>query len=333
MYLRVGIPCGCPYLKSHLIKAIICDVNNKEPFLNYSRYLLQKYGCRAYRVSIDGGFSCPNRGIDRNNHGCTYCSSYGSRSAYIGETESSIKEQIKQNLKILKSRYDAKISMLYFQAFSNTWGTVGHLKEIYDYALSLGSFRELIISTRPDCLTDEICRLLASYKKKDFDVWVELGLQSSSDFTLNKINRGHNLEKFISAFLMLRKHNIKIAVHLIFGLPGEDYRQIMDSVNFLASMKPQGVKFHNLHIPDKTVLFDEFYSGELAVPSSSGHVKYLVDAIERMPAETIIMRLTTDTPKARHIIPGSMLDKTIIYNRVREELIKRGSKQGDYFNS
>ncbi len=306
-------------------------VNNKEPFLNYSRYLLDRYGCTAYRVSIDGGFSCPNRGENRESPGCTFCSSYGSRSAYIGETENSIKEQIERNLKILKSRYNAELYMLYFQAYSSTWGHVDDLRAVYDYSLSLGNFIELIVSTRPDCLCDEIVDLLASYKRKDFDVWVEIGLQSSSDETLKRINRGHTRDEFEKAYFSLKKAGLKVAVHLIFGLPGEDRSQILETIKYTASLKPDGVKFHNLHIPDKTDMYNELLAGELGIPSSSGHVRYLADAIERMPPETVIMRLTTDTPGNRHLIPGSMLDKTIIYNRVREELIKRGTKQGCFF--
>lgn len=308
-------------------------VNNKEPFLNYSRYLQKKYGCTAYRVSIDGGFSCPNRGKNRENPGCTYCSSYGSRSAYIGETETDIKNQIERNLKVLTSRYKAEVFMLYFQAYSSTWAPVEHLKQIYDYSLSLGKFRELIVSTRPDCLSEEICGLLASYKSEKFDVWVELGLQSSCDETLEKINRGHTRKQFEEAFHLLRSYGLKIAVHLIFGLPGEDSDKIKDSVRYVAALRPDGVKFHNLHIPDKTVMHDELMAGEMAIPSSPGHVRYLADAIERVHEDTVIMRLTTDTPHKRHLIPGYMLDKTIIYNRVREELIRRGTIQGAFFKS
>lgn len=306
-------------------------MNNTEPFLNYSRYLKTKYGGTAYRVSIDGGFSCPNRGEDRKNPGCTYCSSYGARSAYIGETEKDIKNQIERNLTILKSRYDAEIFMLYFQAYSSTWAPVDQLKKMYDYSLSLGNFRELIVSTRPDCLSEEICELLASYKKDQFDVWVELGLQSSNDQTLERINRGHTRDQFEAAFKMLRSYGLKIAVHLIFGLPGEDIGTMMETVRYAATLRPEGVKFHNLHIPDHTAMFDELVAGEMAIPSSAGHVQYLADAIEIFHSETVVMRLTTDTPRNRHSVPGYMLDKTIIYNRVREELLRRGTKQGVIF--
>ncbi|MBI9098984.1 MAG: TIGR01212 family radical SAM protein [Spirochaetaceae bacterium] len=306
-------------------------MDDREPFLNYSRYLQRKYGKTAYRVSIDGGFSCPNRGESRDNPGCTYCSSYGARSAYIGETESNIKNQIERNLNLLKSRYNAQIFMLYFQAYSSTWAPVDELKTLYDYSLSLGDFRELIVSTRPDCLSEEICEFLTSYKSDNFEVWIELGLQSSSDVTLERINRGHTRAQFEEAFNLLRSYGLKIVVHLIFGLPGENHNMIMDTVTYAASLRPEGVKFHNLHIPDKTEMHDELMAGEMAIPSSSGHVRYLADAIERFHRDTIIMRLTTDTPRQRHLIPGYMLDKTIIYNRVREELLKRGTKQGVYF--
>lgn len=306
-------------------------MNNKEPFLNYSRYLQNKYGCTAYRVSIDGGFSCPNRGENRENPGCTYCSSYGARSAYIGESETDIKNQIDRNLTVLKSRYKAEVFMLYFQAYSSTWASVDKLKKIYDYSLSLGNFRELIVSTRPDCISDEVCSLLASYQRDDFEVWVELGLQSSCDNTLKRINRGHTKAEFENAFHMLRRYGLKIVVHLIFGLPGEDHKMMMDSVRYVAALRPEGVKFHNLHIPDKTEIHDELMAGEMAIPSSPGHVRYLTDAIEIVHEDTVIMRLTTDTPKKRHLIPGFMLDKTIIYNRVREEMIRRETKQGVFF--
>jgi len=306
-------------------------VNNKEPFLNYSRYLQNKYGCTAYRVSIDGGFSCPNRGENRDNPGCTYCSSFGSRSAYIGETEEDIKKQIERNLKILTSRYQAEIFMLYFQAYSSTWAPVDQLKKLYDYSLSLGNFRELIVSTRPDCLSANVCQLLASYQNENFEVWVELGLQSSCDDTLERINRGHTRDQFEHAFNMLRAAGLKVAVHLIFGLPGEDHSKMMDTVRYTAALRPEGVKFHNLHIPDHTEMHNELLAGEMAIPSSPGHVRYIADAIERFHQDTVIMRLTTDTPRSRHLVPGFMLDKTIIYNRVREELLKRGTKQGVFF--
>jgi radical SAM protein (TIGR01212 family) len=307
-------------------------VKKEEPFLNYSRYLQKKYGCTAYRVSIDGGFSCPNRGENRENPGCTYCSSFGSRSAFIGETETDIRNQIERNFTILKSRYKAEIFMLYFQAYSSTWAPVDQLKELYDYSLAQGDFRELIVSTRPDCLSEEICELLTSYQSDKLEVWVELGLQSSCDKTLEKINRGHTRGEFESSFRMLKKFGLKNVVHLIFGLPGEDHTKMMNSVKYVAALRPDGVKFHNLHIPDKTAMHDELLAGEMAIPSSPGHVRYLADAIELVHEDTVIMRLTTDTPQKRHLIPGFMLDKTIIYNRVREELLKRGTKQGVFFN-
>jgi len=297
-------------------------------FRQYSQYLKQKYGETVYRIGVDGGFSCPNRGRNRNSPGCSYCDVYGVRSAYIGEDFHSLDEQIRRSIAVMKNRYKAEKYILYFQAYSSTWGPVDKLKEIYDHGLSLGNFVELVVSTRPDCISRKTAELLGSYITKDFDVWVELGLQSAHDRTLERINRGHSRKQFEEAFRLLRSAGVKIAVHLIFGLPGEDRNEILESVDYLASLKPEGVKFHNLHIPTGSPLYGEYEAGELSFPDSRRHAGYVADALERFPEDTIIMRMTTDTPHQRHKIPGSFLNKSSIYKLVEEELLKRGSRQG-----
>ncbi|OQY38769.1 MAG: TIGR01212 family radical SAM protein [Spirochaetaceae bacterium 4572_7] len=297
----------------------------------YSDYLKKKYGKTVYRVGVDGGFSCPNRKGGRNGNGCTFCGSFGARSAYLGDNESLMEEQIKRSIGFLKRRYKAESFILYFQAYSSTFGSVNRLKNIYDYGLSLGNFVELVVSTRPDCITDDICKLLKSYVSDGFDVWVELGLQSSNDISLERINRGHNFKDFQKAFSLLKSYGIKVTVHLIFGLPGESSSDILNSVRDLAKLKPDGVKFHNLHIPTGTVMFEEYLRGELAFPSSLRHAEYVADAVELMPPETVVMRLTTDTPGSRHSVPGYFLDKSIVYNKVRSILEDRETFQGIHY--
>jgi len=299
-------------------------------FRQYSQYLRQKYGETVYRIGVDGGFSCPNRGQDRNSPGCSYCDVFGVRSAYIGEEFHSMEEQIRKSTAVLKNRYKAEKYILYFQAYSSTWASAVHLKRIYDYGLSLGHFVELVVSTRPDCVDKKIADLLGSYVKNDFDVWVELGLQTAHDKTLDRINRGHSREQFEESFRLLRDAGVKIASHLIFGLPGEDREQILESVEYLASLKPEGVKFHNLHIPTGSPLYLEYEAGELSFPDSHRHVGYVADALERFSQDTVIMRMTTDTPHQRNKIPGSFLNKSSIYKLVEEELLKRGTKQGSF---
>lgn len=303
---------------------------NRELFFTYSEYLNKKYGKTVYRVGVDGGFSCPNKIDGRATHGCSFCGSFGARSAYLGDTEKVISEQITKSIGFLKRRYKAEEFILYFQAYSNTYSDVDNLKKIYDYGLSLGNFRELVVSTRPDCITDEICKLLKSYKNDDFDVWVELGLQSCNDLSLKRINRGHTYEQFMDAYQLLKRHGIKIVIHLIFGLPGENSSDILDSVKQISLLKPEGVKFHNLHIPTGTVMFEEYLRGELSFPSSSRHAEYVADAIEYLPPETVVMRVNTDTPGSRHSVPGYFLDKSIVYNKITEILESRDSFQGRF---
>ncbi len=301
-------------------------------FRQYSRYLKEKYGETVYRIGVDGGFSCPNRGPDRNAPGCSYCDVYGVRSAYIGETLLSLEEQIRKSSAVMRRRYRAEKYILYFQAYSSTWAPVDDLKRIYDKGLSLANFVELVVSTRPDCIDEKIADLLGSYVSDDFEVWAELGLQSSHNKTLERINRGHNVKSFEKAYYLLRSRGVKVAVHLIFGLPGEDRKEILETVRYLSALRPDGVKFHNLHIPTGSPLYKEYEAGELAFPDSFRHMTYVADALELLPPDTIIMRLTTDTPHQRHQVPGVFLNKSRIYDLLQDELKRRGTCQGFHYS-
>ena len=305
----------------------------------YSRYLKEKYGVPAYRVSVDAGFSCPNRGGKRDTAGCAYCDEAGSRAGYLddpsggpalGDREE-LRRQIRRGTAFMRKRYGAEIFLLYFQAFSNTFAPVEKLKDIYDYTLSLAAFRELIVSTRPDCLDAETADLLASYKTEQRDVWVELGLQSARKETLQRINRGHGYGEFERAFELLRERNIKKTVHLIFGLPGEGWKDIEETVRRVAALRPEGIKIHNLTLPEGTPLFEEYLKGELVLPSAPRHVKYLAKAVELLPPDTVIMRLTCDPPRGKPSLPVNFWDKQKIYRALEEELRERGTSQGEFY--
>ena len=314
------------------------DVNT-EPFNNYGSYLKAKYGVPAFRVGIDAGFSCPNRKDGRNSAGCTYCDAFGARAMYQ-RTEGSLSDSVDENLKIdighqtekavafLRKRYNAQVLLLYLQAFSGTYGTPDHLRAVYDYALSLQDYSELIVSTRPDCIDQEKAELLSSYKSRGLDVWVELGLQTSNDSTLKRINRGHDTGSFLTAFNLLRQYGIKIAVHLIFGLPGETTADVMETSRFTASLKPEGVKFHNLHIPYNSPLFAEYEEGLVSAPTTEQYLEWVITAIEMMPEESVITRLTCDSREDERAAPKNFIKKTEFYSLLRNEMIKRGSFQG-----
>jgi radical SAM protein (TIGR01212 family) len=225
---------------------------------------------------------------------------------------------------VLRRRYAARRFLLYFQAFSGTYAPVEELKRIYDYALSLGDFRELIVSTRPDCLEAEKADLLAGYKKPDRDVWVELGLQSAQEETLRRIRRGHTLAEFEAAFSLLRARGIKTAVHLVFGLPGENAEDIEATLRYVAELKPEGLKIHNLHIVRTASLYHEFLAGELVPPCALRHLDWILRADAILPEETIVMRYTCDTPPDLLAYPRRFPEKGKFLNLLRRALARTG---------
>jgi radical SAM protein (TIGR01212 family) len=167
------------------------------PFTRYALYLTRTFGRRVYRVAVDGGFSCPNR-EGRSGGGCTFCAEQGSRAPYLGEAVT-VREQVARAAAFLSSRYQARAFILYFQAFSATHAPSASLKAIYDEGLSAAPFVGLTVSTRPDCMDEEKAALLASYRERGLEVWVELGLQTAHEATLARIGRGHDLESFLTA--------------------------------------------------------------------------------------------------------------------------------------
>jgi hypothetical protein len=236
--------------------------------------------------------------------------------------------QIEAATRFLRRRYGAEAFLLYFQAFTNTFAPVEQLQRLYDSGLGRAPFRELIVSTRPDCIDAAKADLLASYRGLGLEVWAELGLQSACDATLRRIRRGHTVEQFLQAYRLLRRRGVRLAVHLIFGLPGEGLRQILHTVRFVAALRPDGLKIHNLHIPASSPLAVEYRTGELAAPCAPRHLEYVVRALELLAPETVILRLTCDTPAGRLAAPLGFWPKARFYQAVRGEMQRRGTRQG-----
>jgi uncharacterized protein len=302
------------------------------PYLSYSKYLRKRHGCSVYRVAVDAGFSCPNRSLGRKSPGCSYCAADGSRAPYLGECNE-LKEQVTTTIAFLRARYRAEAFILYFQAFSNTNAPLETLRRTYDEGLALAPFRGLNVATRPDCLDAARADLLASYKEKGLEVWAEMGLQTANDETLRRIGRGHTVEDFRRAYRLLKERDIRVAVHLIFGLPGERFADIIDTVCAVAALAPDGVKIHNLHIPLETALGRDFIKGEITAPSAPRHIDYLIAAIERLPPDTVIMRITCDTPREKLAAPRAFPPKGTFTSRLASEMRARGARQGRLFGA
>ena len=318
---------------------------------NYREYLLNKYGTSLYRVGVDGGFSCPNRTKERQG-GCTFCDGTGSIAVYQRTSESafrhdssfdegvseevllrfqSIENQIKKGLEFIHRRYKAKLAALYFQSWTNTYDTADNLKHIYDMALSCGDFSEFIVSTRPDCVEDDVADLLAGYITEDREVWVELGLQSASDETLRRINRGHTLSDYIKCMERLHKRGIKVCTHVILGLPGEEREDFIETAKVLNKVGSEGVKIHNLHIPGGTKMAEEYLEGEITSWSTERYMNEVEYFLRLLNPEMIIERLVCETPSHRLMAPRHFMDKSLFLRTLNDKMEKDNTRQGDLY--
>lgn len=299
-------------------------------YRSYAAYLRERYGARALRLPVDLGLGCPHRDKLGSQGGCIYCEPAGGRAPGI-EGGASPEAQVDAGLRKLSAKRAGAL-LLYVQAFTGTNAPAARLRELYDAALGRADFRELIIATRPDCIDRERAELLSSYRCADLDVWVELGLQSAHDGTLERISRGHTVAQFRAAYSLLRDVGVKIGVHLIFGLPGEGRAEIMGSVKYVGSLRPDGIKIHNLHICRQTPLEGMFLRGEVTAPGVAAHLGNVVEALELLPEETVVMRLTTDTPSSRLLAPRRFCDKATFRRLVEETMQREGRRQGRCFS-
>ena len=315
----------------------------------YSSYLKGKYGEAVYRIGVDAGFSCPNR--DKTRHGgCAFCDGTGSIAVYQRSSESSfrrtacydstvadtilprllsIKEQIERGREFLSRRYKARLFSLSFQSWTNTYDSVENLKRIYDDALSIMPFKELLISTRPDCVEEDVLSLLESYITSDRDVWVEFGLQSADDNTLRSINRGHTLQEYMDAVRMAHAHNLKVATHVILGLPGEGREHFIATAEAVNESGAEAVKIHNLHITGGTALADDYLSGLLTVMSEERTLESTELFLRHLDSEIIIERLISETPYHRLLAPRVFPDKSKFLRHLEERMERNGTRQGD----
>lgn len=299
-------------------------------YRTFNNYLLETFGARVYRVPVDAGFTCPNRDGTRAFGGCTFCDDRGSGAPTI-KAELSVREQLASGIERIRRRFKAEKFLAYFQAFSNTYAPEAVLRSIYDTALENPQISGLIIGTRPDCVPDNVLDLIAEYDKRTF-VWLELGLQSAFDQTLEKINRGHTVEEFFDAVRRARLRGLKVATHLIFGLPGETREQMLESVRLVAQADIQAIKIHQLCVYKGTPMEKDYLAGHLPLLSEHEYVRLVASALEMLPAEMIVMRLVAEGMKEEIIAPDWAFDKNRVMAAIDAELVARKKRQGSKFN-
>lgn len=296
----------------------------------YSAHLKNKFGAKVYKVTLDAGFSCPNRDGKISTGGCIFCDDGGSFSQAHSNILS-IEEQLETGIETLSTRFKAKKFMSYFQAYSNTYKPTKELEKIYKSALKHPDIVGLSIGTRPDCIDKEKCKLISSFKD-DYYTWVEYGLQSIHDKTLEAINRGHDFNCFMKAHEMSKNEGINVCAHVILGLPGETTEDMLETAKKLAEIKVDGVKIHMLCALEGTKLSKMYEAGEISFMSEEDYLNTVCDFLEILPPETTIHRLAGNGLKKNLIAPKWLGKKLDALNKIDRELEKRNSHQGaSYF--
>lgn len=303
--------------------------NNTDKLYNqFSAYLKQKFGVKVYKITLDAGFSCPNRDGTISSGGCIFCDEGGSFSQAHSNLLS-IEEQVETGIKTLSERFKAEKFMSYFQAYTNTYKPVGELEKIYNSALNNDKIVGLSIGTRPDCVDDEKLDLIAGYKD-DYYTWIEYGLQSIHDKTLRRINRGHDFDCFLRAYEKTKERGINVCVHVIFGL-WETRDEILQTAQKLAELKVDGVKIHMLCALENTKLARLYQEKAIDFMSEREYIETVCDFLEYLPPETTIHRLAGNGLKKNLIAPRWLGKKLDCLNQIDRELLYRDSFQGSKY--
>jgi len=301
----------------------------KKRYFPFSQYLKQNFGFRVHKVSIDAGFTCPNIDGTKGVGGCTYCNNEG----FSHNTRASkppISEQIEKGMGFMRKRFKANKFMAYFQAYTNTFAPVRQLKSIYDEILPYEDFVAMSVATRPDSISADALNLLETYSDR-YEVWVEYGLQTSHNHSLERINRCDTYETFLWAMDITSNRNIKICVHVMLGLPGETYDDMMQTAQRIASLPFHSIKIHLLHVMKDTALEKDYHDGKLKMFTMDEYVKTACDFLEHIPADISVQRLTADAPPHILVAPQWCLERKLIYQKIDDELERRNSGQGSRF--
>ena len=303
---------------------------NGKPYHSLDYMLKQTFGEKVYKVTLNGGMSCPNRDGTLGSRGCIFCSQGGSGD-FAADAELSVTEQIESQVKILSEKRPIHKYIAYFQAYTNTYAPVDYLRKIFTEAIAYPSVVALSIGTRPDCLGEDVLSLLEELNQIK-SVWVELGLQTIHPKTAQYIRRGYPLSCFEKAVRELRKRNIEVIVHTILGLPGETGEMILETMEYLNHQDIQGIKLQLLHILKGTDLADDFLAGKFKAYEREEYLNLLINCLEHLDPDIVIHRMTGDGPKDLLLAPLWTSRKREVLNLLHHQMKITDSWQGKKFN-
>ncbi len=302
--------------------------NNTKRYYDLKSFFVNQFGCAVYKLQIDAGFTCPNRDGTAGRGGCTYCDGRFSRLRQRGPLPS-VTEQIENGKAFYRGKRGAQKFIAYFQTATNTYAPLARLKTLYGEALAQDDIVGISVGTRPDCVPDAVIDLFEEYAR-DRHVWLEYGLQSIHDRTLQLINRGHDSAAFLDAVDRTAGRDINICVHIIVGLPGETRKDMLQTARVLASLPIQGIKIHLLLALSGTPLGDLYERGKLRMLTQDEYVSTVCDILEILPPEVVIQRLTADGYRDIYLAPDWGSNKMAVLNAIDGELKRRDSWQGKF---
>ena len=303
--------------------------NNSKRYYDLKSFWRNRFGCKVYKLQIDAGFTCPNRDGTVLSGGCIYCDGRGSRLRQAGPLPS-VGEQICRGKEYYRTHRNAGKLIAYFQTFTNTYGPIEKLRALYDEALREDDVIGLSVGTRPDCVPDDIIDLFQEYAKHSH-VWLELGLQSIHNRTLQYINRGHSAETYLDSVRRASGKNIHICTHIIVGLPEETPEDMLETARVIATLPIQGIKIHLLLALRGTKIGDLYEQGKIFLLEKNEYVRIVCDILEILPPEMVIQRLTADGYRDIYLAPQWAVNKMEVLNEIDKELERRNTFQGIYF--
>ncbi len=297
----------------------------EKSFNNIDYYLKEKFGEKIFKVSLDGGFTCPNRDGTLSYKGCIFCSESGS-GEFAGNRENSITNQISEQINFL-GKGENKKYIAYFQNFTGTYGNIDYLRNVYEKAIKHPSIVGIAIATRADCLSEEVFGLLSEFNEKTH-LWIEIGLQTVNDRTAEIINRGYKTEVFTEKMKELNKRNIKVVTHVIIGLPNENKNDMFGTIDYINVQKTWGIKLHLLYILKNTELFEYYKRNPFEIMEKEEYISIVTEIISRLDKKIVIHRLTGDAPWKELYEPKWSTDKRGILNGINKILKEKKIYQG-----
>ncbi|WP_277261566.1 TIGR01212 family radical SAM protein [Peptoniphilus lacrimalis] len=282
-------------------------------FLSFNDFFREYFKGKAVKLSLDGGFTCPNRDGKISNKACLFCSDAGSGDFLNGNL--TIDEQIEKQKLFLKSKWKAKNYIAYFQNFTNTYGDFSYIKNLYTYISSRDDIVGISIATRLDCIDENIIELLKQISQKKL-LWLELGLQSTKESTISLINRGYTHKEFDKNLQILKKNNIKFLLHLIYGLPNDSIEDMKETFTYANSQGPFGIKFHNLYIQTNSPLYKYYLENPFKLISKDEYIDLIIYSLENLNKYTVVHRITGDADKKFFYEPKWSADKLSIISKI-----------------